>query len=730
MPVTAAVGRVSLGHPARAQGLSPAQIQQDLSQIAEAAGVSQPHLSALLTAIAELDHAAQEFIHHWAETLAWLQQDLAAHFLAQVPDALAVLEQPAIEGWLLRAMDAFDQRGLAVALEVLQDLPACVAAQTLARTGCTLDQIAGFLRHFIRALGGRPLAIVSDPLTYTDTDKIYLPALLITLPEPAGNARLLKCMAVYLWAQNRFGTWRYGTVGQAITQLDVLGWQVFQRLESVRIMACIGRELPGLGREMDSVAYADAAARRAWGNFSAAAQALEAPHASAQDSLALVAACRALALPPPRQYQGEMLPQKVAEAIARRVPREKDALRQALASLTPDAAEKDPDHPEETPPEVAAEGAAGNRYSLAQTAPNAAGEPQYELRYDGQKVALTAELDALLQSILQDLGELSEEHLSPSGAAGIDPRDEQGSPGAAGAGEVLSGPGEVFLYPEWDYRRQYFRPDFCALTEQVVPAGDDAFVARTRHKYRGLAKSIQRVFEAILTETQRQRRQPHGDELDLDALIEAHVDHLRGHEMSDRLYTHFHKAQRSVAVMFMVDMSGSTKGWINDAERESLILLCGALETLGDTYAIYGFSGRTNRRCEVYRVKTFTEPFSLAVERRISGISAKSYTRMGVAIRHLGKLLAQTPARTRLLITLSDGKPEDYGSYRGRYGIEDTRHALLEIKRDGIHPFCITIDREAQDYLPHMYGLANFTMVDDVMKLPWKVADIYRRITT
>ena len=263
-----------------------------------------------------------------------------------------------------------------------------------------------------------------------------------------------------------------------------------------------------------------------------------------------------------------------------------------------------------------------------------------------------------------------------------------------------------------------------------MPEGDAAFVEKTRLKYRGLAKSIQRIFEAILSEAQRQRRQVHGDEIDLDALVEAHVDRLMGREMPDRLYTHFRKSGRSVAVMFMVDMSGSTKGWINDAERESLILLCEALQVLGDSYAIYGFSGRTNKRCEVYRVKTFNEPFSTRVERRISGIAPKAYTRMGVAVRHLGKLLGDVPARTRLLITLSDGKPEDYGSYRGRYGIEDTRHALLEIKRSGIHPFCITIDREAQSYLPHMYGASNFTVVDEVAKLPWKVADIYRRLTT
>ena len=149
-----------------------------------------------------------------------------------------------------------------------------------------------------------------------------------------------------------------------------------------------------------------------------------------------------------------------------------------------------------------------------------------------------------------------------------------------------------------------------------------------------------------------------------------------------------------------------------------------------DRYAIFGFSGRTNKRCEVYRIKDFEQPYDLQVRQRISGIRPKAYTRMGAAIRHLGYLLHLTRARTKLLITLSDGRPEDYGGYKGKYGIEDTRHALLEIKQSGIHAFCITIDNEAQEYLPHMYGATNYAVIDEVHKLPRKVADIYRRLTT
>ena len=104
---------------------------------------------------------------------------------------------------------------------------------------------------------------------------------------------------------------------------------------------------------------------------------------------------------------------------------------------------------------------------------------------------------------------------------------------------------------------------------------------------------------------------------------------------------------------------------------------------------------------------------------------------MGAAIRHLSQRLVEVEARTKLLITLSDGKPDDYlGDYRGEYGIEDTRQALFEARRDGIHAFCITIDEEGQEYLPHMYGAANYTVISDVEKLPLKVSDIYKKITS
>jgi nitric oxide reductase NorD protein len=286
------------------------------------------------------------------------------------------------------------------------------------------------------------------------------------------------------------------------------------------------------------------------------------------------------------------------------------------------------------------------------------------------------------------------------------------------------------LVAEWDYRRKAYRKQWCAVREREVEPVHDGFAAKTVEKYRGLVKHLRRTFEALRDEERLLRRQSDGDGIDLDALVEALADARDGREMTDRLFTRLHRNERNIAVAFLVDMSGSTKGWINDAERESLVLLCESLEALGDRYAIYGFSGNTRKRCELFRIKAFDQPYDAEVKARISGIRAQDYTRMGFAIRRLNELLAGIDAKTRILITISDGKPDDYDNYRGDYGIEDTRRALQESRRQGIHPYCITIDEQARDYLPHLYGPAAYTVVDDVRSLPLKVSDIYRRLTT
>jgi len=353
----------------------------------------------------------------------------------------------------------------------------------------------------------------------------------------------------------------------------------------------------------------------------------------------------------------------------------------------------------------------------------------FEIELDGRPLPPPDNVKGVMASILQDLGDIPEDYLYAAG----DGAYFAGDAGERSAEDVWKGTYHeegAFLYNEWDYERQHYRKNWAVLRELEVTPRYDSFVADTLVKYRGLTAALRRTFEALRGEDKLLKKQPYGENIDIDALVEAWADTRIGREMSDRLFTKMHKLERNIAVMFMVDMSGSTKGWINEAEREALVLLCESLETLGDRYAIYGFSGMTRKRCEVYRIKGFDDPYSDEVRARISGITPKDYTRMGVTIRHLTHLLNAVEARTKLLVTLSDGKPDDYDTYRGAYGIEDTRQALIEAKRNGIHAFCITIDTEARDYLPHMYGAVNYTVIDEVRKLPLKVSDIYRRLTT
>jgi nitric oxide reductase NorD protein len=226
------------------------------------------------------------------------------------------------------------------------------------------------------------------------------------------------------------------------------------------------------------------------------------------------------------------------------------------------------------------------------------------------------------------------------------------------------------------------------------------------------------------------RGQRDGDEVDLDASVEAFTDQKAGLYPSDKVFQRLARNKRDIATVFLIDLSGSTSGWINEVARAALLILSEAMQVLQDRFAIYGFSGRTRKRCELFRIKGISEPYGETIRRRIANLRALEYTRLGPPIRHLTRVLTQVEARTRLLITLSDGKPDDYDGYGGDYGIEDTRQALIEAKRVGIHPFCITIDKAEHSYLSHMYGPVNYIFIDDLSKLPIRVPEIYRKLTT
>jgi nitric oxide reductase NorD protein len=673
----------------------------------------------LAEALAPFSRAEQEYVLRWSDAIAKTNAEMAYQFTFHVPQALRQLDLAAVEDWVVHAMDLYDKMGLYPACAVFRNIAGFADEVRDKLNGMALEDVAHILELFVRGLSGRALKLDVGDEPYTDTETLFLPARVARLDDREQNFRLYKAMAAHQWAQTRYGTFRVALSEALAAYADPARAQrLFQTLETIRLDARLERDLTGLHREMTALrtALGEQLYPAAWAERISR---LLSPQADVRDTLALLAEFYDEQLPPPVCYQGTLHPEDVEATMSERLAREQFELHYALQQMLGEQEGKSTEPPENL----------ADRFSLTREEGETelGGEFSMTISLDGQPIAPPENVRQLMDSILQDLGDIPDEYLTAAGDGsyrrGGQEKAEEDSWKASYQDEG------ALLYNEWDFRRQHYRKHWCVLRESDVPPSDEPFVARTRLKYAGLIHQLRKSFEALRGEEKLLKKQVNGDNVDFDALVEAWADMHTGREMSDRLFTKHHKHDRNIAVMFMVDMSGSTKGWINEAERESLVMLCEALEVLGDRYAIYGFSGMTRKRCELYRIKRFDEPYGEDVEKRIAGIQPKDYTRMGVTIRHLTKLLNEIEARTKLLITLSDGKPDDYDGYRGDYGIEDTRQALIEAHRCGIHPFCITIDSEARDYLPHLYGAVNWTLVEDVKKLPLKVSDIYRRLT-
>ncbi|HWR88364.1 MAG TPA: hypothetical protein VN277_08090, partial [Acidiferrobacterales bacterium] len=628
--------------------LSAAELETRLDASLDPA-LSSRRTTHLAEALAAFPRNEQDFVLRWTDVIARTNTEMAYLFANQAPEGLRRMGLADIEAWIVQAMDVYDRMGLFPACKVFREVAVFAAETHDNACGTAFENVSGVLELFVRGLSGRPLKLENSDDLYTDTSTLYLPARVARLPDREQNFRLYKAMVAHQWAQTYYGSFRAG-LNDALQHYPdpERALRLFHALETIRLDARLARDLTGLHREMGELRAAlnENLCPAAWAEKTERLRSVE---SSVQDTLALLAELYAGELPAPICYQGTMHPERVEAAVAARIAREKDEFRTALMQML---GEKDGEYKESDKQDPLA-----GRFSVT---PNEEreGEFSFALNLDGKPITPPDNVRALMDSIIQDLDQIPDDYLTAAGDGGYRRENEEKKPEDVWKGTYHEE--GAFLYHEWDFRRQHYRKQWCVLREIDVHPVDEPFVARTRHKYASLIHGLRKTFEALRGEEKLLKKQANGDNVDFDALVEAWADMHTGREMSERLFTKLHKLERNIAVMFMVDMSGSTKGWINDAERESLVMLCEALEVLGDRYAIYGFSGMTRKRCELYRIKRFDEPYSELVQQRIAGIQPKDYTRMGVTIRHLTKLLHEVEARTKLLITLSDGKPDDY----------------------------------------------------------------------
>lgn len=333
-------------------------------------------------------------------------------------------------------------------------------------------------------------------------------------------------------------------------------------------------------------------------------------------------------------------------------------------------------------------------------------------------------------------------------------------------------PVRTFVYDEWDYHLRRHRPGWCRVVEQPVVGDDHGYIGGVRSRYADLRSDIRRRFARLRPDDLvRVHRCDDGDELDLDAAIEAIADRRGGAPLHDRVHVRRDRAARDVSAAFLLDLSASTSSPVDpepvvphppidpaddlisyaplydtppsgresprrviDVAKDAVALMSDALHELGDQHAVYGFSGSGRLNVDFVVAKEFADRVSGHTWAAVAAMEPRQYTRMGPAIRHATAKIRRQSSRTKLLIVISDGYPQDtdYGDDRADkdYGMHDTARALADAADAGIDTFCVTIDPAGHDYLRHMCADNRYLVIDDVEALPAALAKIYLALST
>ena len=294
--------------------------------------------------------------------------------------------------------------------------------------------------------------------------------------------------------------------------------------------------------------------------------------------------------------------------------------------------------------------------------------------------------------------------------------------------------GDGILLPEWDYRKARLLPNRCRIVQMMSDAKENRMLPEHLIP---VARRLRNRFQQLAPKRTWVNGQADGDEVDLEAYQRFLADMNSGQALqSDRLYRSMQTGHRDLACLLLADLSLSTDAHVNDEHRvidiirDTLYLFAESLSACGDSFAIQGFSTRRRDPIRIHRIKDFDEAYGGPVRSRIAAIKPGYYTRLGAGIRYASQQLTEWPAARRLLLILTDGKPNDLDQYEGRYGVEDTRMAVIAARKSGLIPFCVTIDQAANDYLPYLFGVNNYVVVKNPEELPNQLALLYALLTS
>lgn len=290
------------------------------------------------------------------------------------------------------------------------------------------------------------------------------------------------------------------------------------------------------------------------------------------------------------------------------------------------------------------------------------------------------------------------------------------------------------FYDEWDYKNRVYKPNFCKIFPKDVPDCQSDFAFNTLSKNQKTKRDLLKLFVKIHNEYEKIERVDAGEEIDLDAMIDAFTDIKSNKTPSDKIYTSKRKRKKDLSVLILMDTSLSADGYTNnekvlDVEKVAVLLFGEVLNEFKISFQIDTFSSRTRNNCSYKSIKKFKDNWA-STKNRIGAIEAENFTRIGTALRHAGKLLEKEPTSRKWIILLSDGKPNDYDTYEGKYGIEDVKKALNELEHNHIHTFSLAIEAQAKFYLPQMFGHNNYNILSKPSDLPLAFGKFYKKILT
>ena len=301
--------------------------------------------------------------------------------------------------------------------------------------------------------------------------------------------------------------------------------------------------------------------------------------------------------------------------------------------------------------------------------------------------------------------------------------------------EALSG---VTTYPEWDVRSGTYLPAHVRVLSSKIEADRTSQLFNHDSRAKARIRAVKRQFEALRPARISTSGHLDGDDIDADRAVRAQVDFLATGQGEDRIWRQTRPQERDLAVSILLDVSRSTESAVPghghggraviDIEREALTALAWGLSACGDDFAIHAFSSLKRDRVYVQCAKQFGEPMTPTVEARIGCLKPGFYTRLGAAIRHASAGLSAQSRKRRLLLVITDGKPNDLDHYEGRHGIEDSRMAVREARRAGHAVFGITIDRDSKSWFPRMFGQGGFALIPHPDRLTQALPEIYRQL--